>query len=358
MLPLFARYPRLRSRLHHLELATLPTPLSSLDGLGRSLGRRGLFMKRDDLSGALYGGNKVRKLEFLLGDARDQGALRVVTSGAAGSNHALATALYAGRCGFRTTLMLCEQPSVPGVAANLAADVACGAEVLFDSSYDEQQARVQAAEAHYRALDGISPYLIPPGGSVPIGVVGFVNAALELSAQIDEGSLPMPDRIYVSFGTMGTAAGLLLGMRAVGLPSKLVAVRVTPEPVANAEKFRALFDRTGELLRERDSSFPRCSFDHRHFGICDDYLGGGYAIGTEVACRAIDQFEAREGIALDPVYTAKPAAAFLADAVSGQKRDRVLLYWHTKNSRPLPVPPTTFDYRRLPEGLHRYFAGC
>jgi 1-aminocyclopropane-1-carboxylate deaminase/D-cysteine desulfhydrase-like pyridoxal-dependent ACC family enzyme len=354
MFPLFEHYPGLQLSLNKLSLGTFPTPVATLTGLEHRLGRSGLFIKRDDLSAELYGGNKARKLELLLGDARAKGAKRIITSGAAGSNHALATALYGTRHGFKVTLMLFRQPPAPGIAATLAADYSTGADIHFDDDYARHEGHIAEMVQKYAKDDGHAPYLIPPGGSSAVGVIGYVNAAFELRRQMEEKVLPEPAAIYIALGTMGSAAGLLLGLRAAGIRSKLIAVRVTPDTVANADKFSQLFNRANEFLREKDPSFPACSFSSDDFEIDDMYLGEGYGIATPEAREAISVLNQTNGIVLDGVYTGKAGAAFLTGAALHHLHGKPLLYWHTKNSRSLVISDA-FDYHRLPQGLHRYF---
>ncbi|MBN1307470.1 MAG: pyridoxal-phosphate dependent enzyme [Chitinispirillaceae bacterium] len=356
MIPLFSRFPKLRAAIPHLSLGTFPTPVEPLRGIGRRYGRSGLFIKRDDLSGLIYGGNKVRKLEFLLADAKKTGAKRIITSGAAGSNHALATALYSRQCGFTTTLMLFEQHQLPGIGATLLADFATGADMFHDSAYSEHLAHLRNIADSCERADGAPPYIIPAGGSCPTGITGFVNAAFELGEQISRGLLPEPAAIYVAYGTMGTAAGLLLGLRAVGIRSKLIAVRVVPESVANCVKFASLFNETNSLLISGDPSFPRCSFNENDLTIYDDFLGEGYGMTTPAALSAIEEFASADGIMLDPVYTGKAGAAFLADASSRDLADVPLLFWHTKSRCFPPLSTGRGDYLLLPSDFHRYFA--
>ncbi len=349
---LTSRYPRLGAALSPCTLGTFPTPVEPLPALGRKLGRERLFIKRDDLSGELYGGNKVRKLEFLLPEAKRKGARRIVTSGAAGSNHALATALYSRKCGFPCTLMLFEQHFNKDIGHQLLADRDAGAEMYYDETYARHLDHLGSVVAEY-TRQGETPYVIPPGGSSPLGAVGFVSAAFEIEEQIASGLLPAPGAVFVAFGTMGTAAGLLLGFRAARIPARLIAVRVVPETVANLDKFCTLYRETNRLLHSEDPSFPLCTWNERDFEICDDFLGDGYGIPTTPALEAISTLKETDSIALDPVYTGKTGAAFLAAAASGKYRDVPLLLWHTK-SRPAPFRDTR-DFRTLPVELHRYF---
>ncbi|MBN1578560.1 MAG: pyridoxal-phosphate dependent enzyme [Chitinispirillaceae bacterium] len=355
MIPLFARFPKLQSALPYLSLGTLPTPVDPLRGIGSRCGRSALFIKRDDISGLPYGGNKVRKLEFLLAEAKKSGAKRIITSGAAGSNHALATALYGRRCGFEVTLMLFEQPPLPGIGATLLADYATGAEMFHDTAYSRHLDHLKSIIADYEHDEGVPPYVIPAGGSCATGIIGFVNAAFELSEQIARGLLPEPAAVYVAFGTMGTVAGLLLGLRAAGIRSKLIAVRVVPKAVANSEKFRRLFAATNRLLIDGDPSFPPCSFDEQDLVVCDDFFGDGYGIPTSAALSAIEDFTKNDEIALDPVYTGKTGAAFLADACSKGVHDTPLLFWHTKSRHSPPLSSGECDHHRLPGEFQRYF---
>ena len=268
MIPLFAKFPNLKDRLPHTPIGSFPTPVARLEGLSRETGASGLFVKCDDESGRIYGGNKVRKLEFLLADAVRQKAARVITTGAAGSNHALATAVYAKAAGLKATLVLFDQPTSSLVRNNLLMDAYCGADMVFEETFGKLAARFPEIVKSYEALDGHVPYVIPAGGSSPLGAVGYVNAAFELKGQIDRGTLPEPEAIFLPLGTMGTAAGLMLGLKAAGLGSRVVAVRVVPPVVANSGKLAALFDETLTLLRGLDPSFPLSAFPAENSGIC------------------------------------------------------------------------------------------
>ena len=209
--PLLALCPSLVERFGHRPLADLPTPVDNADRLARKIGAGTLHVKRDDLSGTTYGGNKVRKLEFLLADALRRETDTVITFGCAGSNHAIATALYAKECGLRTVAMLTPQTNSHAVQKNLRAHLVAGTELRHCS--DDNDARRSAAEyvRGRRAAGFPEPVIVPGGGTSGLGALGFVNAALELSAQIDAGQLPEPELVYVALGTMGTAAGLAIG---------------------------------------------------------------------------------------------------------------------------------------------------
>jgi len=355
MTALFTAFPRLESALPRFPFACLPTPVEKLDGLGRQLKSNHLYIKRDDHSGSLYGGNKIRKLEFLLADAKKLGATRLITSGAAGSNHALATAIYGKHYGFNVTLMLTDQIWNGAIARNLLLDHATGAQMLLDATYHRHQMHLEEIALEYTIAEGIQPYIIPPGGSSPIGAIGYVNAALELAQQISRGEIPEPSIIFVALGTMGTAVGLSLGCAVAKIKSRICAVRVVPDVVADIEKCAVLFNRCNALLKNLDPAFPACTFNRSRFTIDDSFFGEDYGVATPEALAAIDTFFSAEHVQLDPVYTGKTAAAFLAAARRPDMADKPLLFINTKSSILPELPPDASDYRRLPAEFHRYF---
>jgi 1-aminocyclopropane-1-carboxylate deaminase/D-cysteine desulfhydrase-like pyridoxal-dependent ACC family enzyme len=355
MIPLFRAFPQASERLPWCSLGLFPTPVEELSNLAKHLGRQGLYVKRDDLSGNPYGGNKVRKLEFILADALHKGMRRIVTSGAAGSNHALATALYGQKLGLQVDLMLFAQPPTAEVRANLLADFHAGAHLHHAGSYAEHVQMMEEFLLHAEARRE-SLYCIPPGGSCAFGALGFVNAAFELKEQIERGELPEPDEIFIAYGTMGTAAGLALGIRAAGLHCRIRAIRVVPDVVANDEKYHELFESTRHLLIEAEPSLTNLSFDPSILSVEHAFYGSGYGEITREAAEAMELFDRFQGITLDQTYTGKAAAAFLA-AVRQTPRDAHLLFWVTKNSCPLSLESQSINFYQLPGEFHRYFEG-
>jgi D-cysteine desulfhydrase len=199
------------------------------------------------------------------------------------------------------------------------------------------------------------PHLIPPGGSSPLGVAGFVNAAFELREQITNGEMPEPDYIYVACGTMGTAAGLILGLRVAKLNSRVISVRVTSEKFVNARGMIKLINKTASLLHSRDASFPRFEFTATDVDIRNDYFGKRYALFTNEGMEAVSLMRKCEGIKLDGTYTGKTLAALIDDAKSGSLRGRAVLFWNTLNSRDFSDVISSIDYHSLPHDFHRYF---
>ena len=354
-LPLFRLYPRLETHLPRVSLATLPTPVEKMESLGTALSLPALYIKRDDISGAVYGGNKVRKLEFLFGEILLSKAKEVMTVGFAGSNHALATAIYARQLGLQSTSLLMPQVNAHYVRSNLLASQHFQARLcayrnipaLFLGSL------VQSVRGFIR--QGAIPAFIPGGGSSPVGLVGYVNAAFELRDQIAAGVLPEPDLIYLPLGSMGTAAGLMLGIKAAGLKTRVIPVRVIEERMASPKRMVRLISQTSGLLSKADLTFPRVTVSEADLSIRNDCLGEGYARFTEKAVRAADLMRARAGIVMNGAYSAKAFSALLDDAEKGLLEGKTVLFWNTYNSRDLSATIADVDYHQLPRAFHCYF---
>jgi 1-aminocyclopropane-1-carboxylate deaminase/D-cysteine desulfhydrase-like pyridoxal-dependent ACC family enzyme len=362
VIPLFERYPFLQKKLPYISLCEFPTPVQKLDQLGNKLGIGQLYIKRDDLSGRLYGGNKPRKLEFILGDALHSKKKELITFGAAGSNHALATAIYARQIGLTSISMLMPQPNARYVQRNLLMSHSCRAELhLCGAELDSFKNMPLAYLATtYQLLKcrirrGRFPQLIPAGGSSPLGITGFVNAALELQKQIAVGEIPEPDYIYVACGTMGTASGLTLGLKAADLKSRIVSVQVTNEKFANVKGMLRLIKKTNSLLHSRDESFRLFDFSPSDIDIRQNYFGRQYALFTDKGMDAVSLMKEWEGIKLDGTYTGKTLAALIDDAIKGKLRDSVVLFWNTLNSRDFSDTISLMDYHNLPKEFHSYF---
>ncbi|MCP4197455.1 MAG: pyridoxal-phosphate dependent enzyme [Proteobacteria bacterium] len=348
---LFKKYPRLENRLPRVSLASLPTPVERLEGLEK-LGYGGrLYIKRDDLSGELYGGNKTRKLEFLLGQVQQSNKKRTVTFGAAGSNHATATAVYGKELGLECHSMLMPQPNSFLVRKNLLVSYDRKAHLQYDKSLS----RTAIRSGILMLRQGGDIAVIPAGGSSPLGVCGFVNAAFELKEQIDSGELPEPDYIYVAAGTLGTTAGLILGLKALGLKSRVIPVRVVDLKLTNRVVLYGLLQATNQHLISLDPAFPRVETPFNELFIENSYFGDEYGLFTERAVEAIEIMQQHQRIRLEGTYTGKTFAAFLNDAKRSGMKDKTVLFWNTFNSRDLSKFTAHVDYRDLPEPFHAYF---
>jgi 1-aminocyclopropane-1-carboxylate deaminase/D-cysteine desulfhydrase-like pyridoxal-dependent ACC family enzyme len=202
---------------------------------------------------------------------------------------------------------------------------------------------------------GRFPKLIPPGGSSSLGVIGFVNAALELKEQIANGEMPEPEYIYVACGTMGTAAGLILGIRAAKLKSRVVSVRVTSQKFVNTKSMLKLIDRTSSLIRSLDASFPIFEFSEYDIDIRNDYFGKQYALFTKEGMEAVSLIKNLEEINLEGTYTGKTLAALINDAKNRRLESSTILFWNTLNSIDFSDTISNLDYHDLPRCFHRYF---
>ena len=322
-------YPALARALPKLAIADLPTPVC-MHRLSLRGGKFDVAVKHDEATSALYGGNKVRKLEYLLMRARLRNARRVATFGAAGSNHALATAIHAGEIGLPCTCFLSHQQATRNVARTLNMHRELGTEIIRWGGGIDQVALFR------ERLQGRGAWVIPLGGTCWLGSLGFVNAGLELARQIAAGAIARPDRIYIACGTTGSAAGLALGIAAAGIDSIVHAVQVADNPFASAWKMRKLIAKTRFILHRLDASFQAENWWERVVWR-DEFLAGGYARSNDATDEAVriaaDQF----GLTLETTYTGKAMAAMLHDLCSGASVAGRCLFWNTCNAHPLPV---------------------
>jgi len=343
-------FPRLSKRLPRLKLASLPTPVECRV-IRLESGSFRLSIKYDNLSGRIYGGNKIRKLEYIFPRARSRGCKRIATFGAAGSNHALATALYAREAGFQCTCFLSHQAKSPLVAATLNKHLEIGTELVRFGG-----ARAKRLAILRRQLWNRNAWVIPMGGSSWLGTIGFVTAGLELADQVARGDLELPDRIYVGSGTMGTAVGIALGLAAAGCETEVHAVRVSDVSISNEAALRRLLDKTVAMMRHYDPSVPAGLAAAARIRLRDEFFGPGYAQGSTATREAIQFANEVLDLELEQTYTGKAMEALLADAGKSGAGDRSVLYWHTYNSVPLNVPADTpLDRDALPMEFLRYF---
>jgi len=349
------KFPRAAERAPRVRFTDLPTTVEPMARLGREVGHADLWVKRDDRSAPLYGGNKPRKLEYILGDALARGRRTVITTGGTGTHHGLATAIFARHVGLRAILVLLDQPLTDSVRRSLLLDFAAGAELHYATSV----ARVAARAARICAreiLRGAPPYIIPTGGSSPLGTVGYVDAAFELAEQIRAGEVPEPAWIYVASGSVGTVAGLSLGIQLAGLRTRIAAVSVTDLLPPSPRKVAFLARRCLRYLRSLDPSVPAIEVRADVVRLEAGYVGATYGAPTAAGAQALEQLRATESIVLETTYTAKCLAAMLADVHSGSLAGVPVLFWNTYSG----VDPATHlgplpDYRELPAAFHPLF---
>ncbi|MDH3490442.1 MAG: pyridoxal-phosphate dependent enzyme [Gammaproteobacteria bacterium] len=342
-------YPLLADRLRKVVIADLPTPVSTVR-FDTPEGPRTVSIKHDDVSSAHYGGNKIRKLEYIFQRAKERGAQRVATFGAVGSNHALATAIFSVRLGFECTCILADQKKTPTIPKILNMHRRIGTEIVRYPGNADRLATFR------RYLQGRRSWVVPLGGSCWLGAVGFVNAGLELAAQVAAGEVAAPHRVYIANGTMGSAAGLSLGLALAGLPTEVHAVRVVDRHITNPESFERLLRKTALLLNRLDPSIEARAVDRTQLRWRDEFFAGGYAASDRVTANAVSVANDRLGLALETTYTGKAMAALLHDLAGQDYAGENYLFWNTYNSQPLPVTsdrPCSAD--NIPEEFMTYF---
>jgi L-cysteate sulfo-lyase len=301
------------------SLATLPTPLQDAERLREALGGASrcprILIKRDDLTGLAGGGNKARKLEYLVGDAGRGGATTLITTGAVQSNHARMTAGAARLAGMRAELVLTTHHDDPGDEGNLLLDRLFGAGVHFVPAIDPMLAvglddeKVREVAASVRAGGGV-PYVIPVGGSSGIGALGYVAGTLELCSQLDALDLT-PARLYFASGSRGTQAGLALGAHLCRASYRLHGIAVSAGEPEKIERARRV---VGEAAARLGIAH---AVDARDYTTDQAFIGEGYGIPTPEALEALMLLARTEALVLDPTYTAKAMAALIRHVRSG-----------------------------------------
>jgi D-cysteine desulfhydrase family pyridoxal phosphate-dependent enzyme len=321
--------------LPRYQLTTLPTPLQRARNLETALGPLSprIYLKRDDLTGLAFGGNKARKLEYLLADALANEATTLVTEGAVQSNHARITAAAAAIAGLRSVLVL-DARHGSEVAGNLLLDHLLGAEVRIVSDKATRTATMASIGDELRAA-GERPYVIPTGGSVPIGAAGYVAMVVELVAQLVSAG-EAPSRLYFPTGSLGTQAGLVVGARAISAPFAVYGVAVEHPVEKLIADGVALANGTAELL-----GIEQC-FNATDITIDGAFIGAAYGVPTEEGIEAIRLLARTEAIFLDPVYSGKAMAALISHARAGElDPNEAVVFLHTGGGPSLFAAGTT-----------------
>ena len=303
-------------RIPRVPLAHLPTPVEEMPRLSAALGGPRLLVKRDDQTGLAFGGNKTRKLEYLVAEAQSHQARTLITAGAIQSNHCRQTAAAARKAGMDCILVLSgEPPEVP--EANTYLDVLLGAELVWTSL--EQRGEMLNQTYLKAESDGRAPFLIPYGGSSPVGAAAYVYALEEL---VEQGY--QPDWIVFATSSGGTQAGLAAGKALLDFPGKVLGISIDEEAgqfrgaVANlAKEVTVLLGDAKDITTEE-------------IFVNDDYLGDGYAVMGAPEREAIRLFAEHEGLLVDPVYTGRAGAGLIDLVRKGFfQPDETVLFWHT-----------------------------
>jgi len=352
-LPLFDVYPALEGQVPHDALATLPTPVERLDVQNRrgnsQEGRA--WIKRDDLTHSEYGGNKIRKLDFIIAEAIAQGKNRIVTFGAIGTNHGVATSMLCQQKGLACTVYLFDQPISKTVQQNLQLMQHYGAELIYCRSLFATVLRYYLNA--YR-MDK-SSYFLFAGGSNVAGTLGFVNAAFELKQQVNRCEIPEPDVIICPVGSSATLAGLTIGCQLAGMKTTVKGIRVAPArlgpfPACTTGTVSALMKHTQQYLEQLGVT-PKHKWKKPLLD--DDYYGEGYGVATrpgELAQLSMLKL----GIKVEQTYTAKAVAAFYDEL---ETTEGEVLYWHTYNSQDMTPLVEQVSNKELPVELQAFLAG-
>jgi D-cysteine desulfhydrase family pyridoxal phosphate-dependent enzyme len=324
MLPELERVPR-------LELAITPTPLKETPRLAAALGLDRLLVKRDDNTGLALGGNKARKLEYLVAGATSAGADILLTVGAPQSNHCRCTAAAARAAGMDAHFVF-NGPQVEEIQGNLLLDRLLGATWSFSPGRPASERMAELAEELGAA--GRRPYVIPGGGSNGLGALGYIRCALELVEQL-AGHGKSPRYVVCAGGSCGTLSGLTLGLALAGSEAQVAGVSISnsvPDRVA----------RTREIMAESCAHLDMALPDAAPV-IWGGYVGSGYGMPTELSTRALETAARTEGLILDPVYTAKALGGLIGEIEAGRvKRDDLVVFVHTGGTPALFADPALY----------------
>ena len=349
-IPLFKKYPKLKS-IPWVSVINSPTPIHKMEETSKELNHKEIWVKRDDLSHEIYGGNKPRKYEFVFADVLRKKKKRIFTQGAIGTNHGLATTIHAKRFGLETHLFLVEQEPSKTVLENLLCHHYFGAKLNLMKNAKQRRRYIK-----FRLLFDRTAYFVTTGASSPLGTLGFVNAAFELKEQIDEEIVPEPDILFVTAGSLATCAGLLLGLELAEVKTKVVGIGVTDPSWSSKEATIDLASKALQLMRRADSNvldvskrlFNRLTIDH-------SYFGGQYGKSTEEAIEAIE-IAKKDELKLEHVYTGKTLAGLIDYARNGKiSKNDVVVFWNSKSSADLTQYSEKVNYLELPEKFHKFF---
>lgn len=346
-LPLFAEFPELARAVPWRPLVHGPTAVEPCET--PLVGRSGVFHKRDDRASPLYGGNKIRRFEFLLADAERRGARCLVTAGGLGSTQVMATILFGRHLGFEVSAALFDQPVTTFARRALLSDIAGGGSIVYGGGY--LGTALRTARAYRRAE---RPYLVMPGASSPLALLGYVDAMLELGEQVRRGEAPRPDVIVVPSGSAGTLAGLAVGAAILRWPTLLVGVRITDLAVCNPLTVRLLVEATGRYLFKHARRATRLSLGDARVRLHHGAIGPGYGHPTPEAVAALPEVERLIGVPGEVTYSGKGLVGL--SAIAREHPRATLLYWHTL-SGVQPPAATELGPEARSAGFAKAFAG-
>lgn len=328
------------SRFPRLHFAHLPTPLEPLERISKELGGPNIWIKRDDCTGLASGGNKTRKLEFLMAEAVERDADTIITQGATQSNHARQTCAIAAKLDLECHILLEDRTGYHDEAyaqnGNVLLDQLHGAVISTRPADSDMNAEMEQL-AHQLRDDGKKPYIIPGGGSNETGALGYVNAAFELTYQANERSLRI-DHLVHATGSTGTQAGLVVGMEAMNSDIPVYGVSVRAPKQQQEDNVYALAQRTLDFMGLNPDLVAR-----EKIVANSDYVGEGYGLPTDSMIEAVKMLASLEGILLDPVYSGKGFAGMVDLIRKGHfKQGENVVFLHTGGSVALFAYPKIF----------------
>jgi D-cysteine desulfhydrase len=330
------------AHLPWIPLAHLPTPVERITAIADWLGRDDLWMKRDDLASPLYGGNKVRRYEFVLADAFEKGKKRIVTAGGLASTQAMATALFGRAVGMPVKIVLFDQPITRFAKEALLVDADAGAELVWGGGYLTTIFRT------WRAL-GKDSYLILPGASNPLANIAYIDAMLELADQVARGEMPRPDAIVLPTGSSGTLAALALGAAHLGWDTEIIGVRITLAIACNRFTVGQVMRATDRYLARMDPAHWKRQSARARYALYGDALGEGYGYPTADAVEGIEQMRRLTGQPGEVTYSGKALAGLRAIAREARWKGKTILLWNTLST---PRPSVSSDAKsKVPERL-------
>ncbi len=362
---LFEAYPSLKKKIPWMPLLTnLPTSVDRLTELEKELNLKNgeIYIKRDDKNHHIYGGNKLRKFEFIFAEAMRKKKKGMITLGGIGTNHGIACAIVARELGLKCYLFLSHQPLTWHVQRSLLLYDYFGAKLHLSKSFE-----VGILKSLFFRLFHPNYYLMSIGGTplfgigTSLGSIGFINAMFELKKQIDQNIIPEPDVIFVAGGSTGTGAGLIAGCKLLGLTIDVKIVNVSKDIIVNNSAVMKNANKAIKYMRKYDKTIPDISITSDDFEIVQGYVGSDYGVKTHRAQKAVDlitELEAKnKNFKLETTYTGKTMAAMIDFLKEKENKSKKVLFWNTYNSNDLDkyLKETQFDYKKLPTKFHKFY---
>ncbi|MCK5632131.1 pyridoxal-phosphate dependent enzyme [bacterium] len=365
---LYKNYPKLKSVLPYVSLGEFPTKIQKMSKVNIGGYISNLYIKRDDLAGKkhencpyekcphdTFGGGKVRKLEFVLADALHNKAKAVLPFSSVGSNHAAATTFYAHNLGLKSIVLMMDDLPSKITRRNIFVCHYYGEDLYFCDSDENKKSMLLQLHLKQKFSCGSFPYIIPESSFSFLDSIAFVNAAFELKEQIVKAEMPEPSYIYIPLGTMRSVAGLLLGLRAAGIFSKVVAIKVGDEKQVSFKEILECVTCVRDILFSYDDSFPIIKLNKNDVAIvsASDYEKD---MSCDPIVKAIKTFDSIDGLSLYDTYASRAFKAFLCHIKNNNnKKNDVILFWNTYYDNDFLSITSTINYTQISKDFHHHF---